>query len=115
MPTLNRQVRRWAEDDLQIDWAFERARVEDKLLRDEFGGRKKEALSPVEREDFEKAVDQRVDEIDQEIRRTQIPASMERYERKLAYLFALRSSLLMLAADPKGLDLSLRVIVPLED
>jgi hypothetical protein len=112
---LDKQVRRWAEDGIQIDWVFERGRIENRLLREDYGGRQKSGLSPVEREDFDKAVDQVVDAIDQEIRRTQIPALMEGYQRKLTYLSAVRSGLVMLAADPKGLDLSMRLIAPFQD
>ena len=115
MGTLEKRVRRWAEDEIVVDWAFERARVETEILKRDYGGRQKEALNPVERGDFEKAVDQRVDEIDQDIRRTQVPANEERYRRQLTYLSALRSGLVTVAADPKGLDLSVRLVAPLEE
>ena len=113
--TLDKQVRGWAEAGIETNWSFERGRVEGELLREEYGGRRKETLSPVEREDFEKVVDQRIDEIDRNIRKTQVPALMQGYQRKLTYLSAVRSGLMMLAADPKALDLSLRLIAPLED
>jgi hypothetical protein len=114
-PILEKQIPGWALDGIQTNWAFERARVEDQLLRSDYGGRQKEALSPVERGNFETAVDRRIDEIDQEMRETQIPALTAGYERDLTYISSVRSALLMISAAPKGIDLSLRLVAPLGD
>ena len=92
----------------------ERQRVEDKLLREQYAGKAKSALTPVELGDFEKAVDDRIDEIDREIRRTQLPLAQEKYARYLKYMSAVRAGLLMISADPKELDVTVRVVAPLE-
>jgi len=115
LPFLRKSVRRWAEDSIEVDWVFERQRVEDAVLRDEFRGKKKADLIPTERADFEQMVDLRVNEIDSQIRAQQVPALMEKYERKLTYGAAVRSGLLMLAADAKHLDLTLRLVTPLDE
>jgi len=115
LPTLRKSVQRWAEDGIEIDWGYERARVEDKILREDYAGKQRQELSPMEAGDFEKAVDARIEEIDQEIRRTQIPALVDGYERKLAYLGAVRAGLLTIAADDRSLDVALRLVVPLEE
>lgn len=114
LPTLKKAAQRWAEDGIEVDWAFERARVEDKILKSEYDGRKKDDLSPMESGDFEKAVDNEIDEIDRNLKRTQIPALLEGYERKLTYLSAVRSGLTMIAADHRSLDVAMRLLVPLE-
>ena len=115
--TLNRMVDRWAMDGIDIDWAFERARVEDKILREQYPGKQKATLSPLETADFERAVDQRVDEIDMEIRRTQVPMAREAYARKLKYIGSIRAGLMMISLNdkPASADLSLRLLTPLGD
>ncbi|MFT7486213.1 MAG: hypothetical protein ACI9F9_002068 [Candidatus Paceibacteria bacterium] len=117
MGTLNRSVDQWAMDSIQVDWTYERARVEDKVLREQYPGKQKGTLSPLEKSDFERAVDQRIDEIDLEIRRTQVPLAREKYERTLAYLNSIQAGLLMLAIQdkPVELDLSLRLMTPFDD
>jgi len=109
-----KQTRQWAEDSLEVDWAFERQRVEDKLLREEYDGKAKAALNDLELGDFEKTVDDRIDEIDRDVRRTQLPLALEKYERQLEYFSAVRAALLMISADPKELDVTVRVVAPLE-
>jgi hypothetical protein len=114
LPLLRRQADRWAQDSIAIDWAFERQRIEDRVLREEYGGRRKGDLSDLERGDFEGAVEEGVDALDAEIRRTQLPLARERYERRLSYLAAVRGALLLVGADPKELDVTLRVVAPLD-
>ena len=111
---MKKSALRWAEDGVNIDWAFERARVEDRILREEYDGRSKDKLLPIEVGDFERAVENKIDEIDRDIRRTQIPALLEGYERKLTYLSAVRAGLIMVAADHRSLDLTMRLLVPME-
>jgi hypothetical protein len=112
--TLEKQARRRAEDSIQIDWAFERTQMENRVLREDFGGRKKQQLGQVEKGDFESKVDARLTEMETTIKTQQIPLRMEQYEREFAYMRAVRGALLMLALDPKEFDLSVRMIAPLE-
>ncbi len=111
---LDKSANRWAMDSIQIDWAFERNRVETKILREQYSGKQKAGLTELEAVEFERKVDTRIDEIDQEVRRTQIPLAREAYDRKFKYLSAITGGLLMIAAQPKDLDISLRVLAPLD-
>ncbi|MCB9915275.1 MAG: hypothetical protein H6828_09010 [Planctomycetes bacterium] len=112
--TLEKQARQRAEDSIEIDWALERAQTEAKVLRDQYGGRSKDALGEVERTDFESDVDAKLSEIETNIKSQQIPALMAQYEREFTYMKAVRGALLMLALDPKFFDLSMRLVAPLE-
>jgi hypothetical protein len=114
LPLLRRMADQWASDSLAIDWSFERQRIEDRLLREQYGGRRKGELGSLEQGDFERAVEDAVDALDREIRRTQLPLARERFERRFAYLAAVRGALLMVGADPKELDVTLRVVAPLD-
>ena len=114
MPLLERLAEQWATDSIDIDWAFERQRIEDRVLREQYAGRRKGDLSDLELGDFERSVEDSVDELDREIRRTQLPLVRERFDRQLGYLAAVRGALLLVGADPKELDVTLRVVAPLE-
>jgi hypothetical protein len=111
---LEQQARRRAEDSIQIDWAFERTQMERKVLRDDFGGRAKNQLGGVEKGDFESEVAGRLELLETTIKTQQIPLRMEQYAREFQYLGGIQGTLLMLALDPKAIELSLRVIAPLE-
>jgi hypothetical protein len=111
---LDKSADQWAMESIHIDWAFERNRVETKILREQYGGKQRAALTELEIVEFEGKVDTRIDEIDQEVRREQIPLAREAYDRKFKYLSAMSGGLLMVTAHPKELDVSLRVMTPLD-
>ena len=95
------------------DAKAERARVETKILREGYGGRTLDALSPPEQAEFEKKVDAEMTTIRKTLREQQIPALMAEEERWISWSEGLTGGLVMLALDPKSFDLSLRVVAPL--
>ena len=111
--TLRKQARLRASDSIVIDWTFERARVEDLVLRESFGGRKATALGPAESADFDRLVDQKLEVVRTNIFDKQVPILMAEYERDITYSELIQGGLLMLAVQPKQFELALRVIAPL--
>lgn len=113
--TLEKQARQRAEDSIQIDWAFERQQMEQRVLREDFGERTAAELGDMEKTDFEAKVDENLNVMEDTIKNQQIPVLMEQYQREFTYLKSVRGALMMLALDPKAFELSVRVIAPVED
>lgn len=114
---LRKQARVVAEDAVagSIDWRTERARVETEVLRESFPGQRRGQLDPDSQTRLEELVDERMLATRQRILDEQVPAARARMERQIVYSEAASAVLGMLALDPKAMDLSLRVVVPLEE
>jgi hypothetical protein len=116
-PLLRKQAGRRAEQEasMAVDWRTERLRLEDSFLRERYPGVNRNNLTP----EIQAALDAHVTPILEERRdklsEQQIPALRAGYERQVTYSEMVSSSLLLLALDPKGFQLSLRAIVPLDD
>jgi hypothetical protein len=113
-PLLRERARLFAKDTIEIDWGFERARNEDLVLRQSFGGRKAQELTPAEKTDFDIQVEAKLNEVQQNITRDQLPAIMAEAERQIVYSEAIQGALLMLSVSPQQFDLALRVMTPTE-
>jgi hypothetical protein len=112
--TLRQQARVSAERAVQIDWKAERARVEDKVLRERFPGQRRGALTPEVQAEVDAIVDPELAALRETIFAQQVPAIIERRERWITTAELVPAALVMLALDPKSIDLSARVPVELE-
>jgi hypothetical protein len=106
--TLRVQARHTAGFAVQVDWKAERARIEDKVLRESFPGQKRGQLTPEVQEQVDRMVDPELDQIQQRVLAEQVPAIVARRERWIEVAQSVPAALLMLAFDPKSLELSLR-------
>jgi len=112
--SLRAMSRRWAEDSIVIDWRLERAKVEAQVLREQFPGQQQGSLSTAVQTQVDAIVDPQLDALKERIFAEQVPALEQASLRKIAYAEAVSGSLLRLNISPKKLELSLRVITPLE-
>jgi hypothetical protein len=97
-----------------VDMARERLREEALVLRQEFGGRRVQELSVDERARLDELVDARMGDLQTRLIAEQVPALRDTYVRRVGYAEAVQSMLMMVAFDPKWMEVSLGAIVPLE-
>lgn len=112
--SLRAMSRRWAEDSIVIDWRLERAKVEAQVLREQFPGQQQGSLSTAVQSEVDAIVDPKLDELKARIFSEQVPALEQETLRKITYSEAVTASLLRINFTPKTLDLSLRVVTPIE-
>lgn len=105
-----------ARDELlgSLDLARERVREEATVLRQEFGGRSADQLSEDEGALLGELVDARMDAMVGKVMDEQVPVLARTFLRRIGYTEAVSCVLLMLALDPKEMELSVRALVPLE-
>lgn len=115
VPVLRIGTRRAAEDSIVVDWKAERARLEDKALREQFPGSRRGQLSPDVQEKVDAIVDPQLVQMEKELREQRVPQLMAAQERVYTYLSAARAALAVLKLDPKTFDLSVRAVVPLPE
>lgn len=108
---IHRDVRGRIEGS--IDWKMERGRVENDVMKSEFPGKLRSQLSADDQTRFDEIVDGRLQAIKDKLISEQEPAMRARMERGLTYARAVSAALLVIAFDPKSIDLSLRAFVPL--
>jgi hypothetical protein len=97
-----------------VDMPRERLREEALVLRAEFGGRRVQELSVDERARLDELVDARMGDLQTRLIAEQVPALRDTYVRRVGYAEAVQAALLMVAFDPKWMEVSLGAIVPLE-
>ncbi len=106
---LRKIMRRTAELSVAYDPRLVRQQKEAEVLKQQFSGRRENALDEAEKATLQALVDQRMREFDVEFRSTQVPELYRAYERNITYAEAVDGALLQLALQPKFFDLSLRV------
>ncbi|MDZ4772828.1 MAG: hypothetical protein SGI72_06795 [Planctomycetota bacterium] len=117
--TLAPILRARAADDARsavfanIDWKSERSRLEDQVLREQFPGEKRGALTPERQLELDAIVDPKIDAMEKKLRSEQVPAFMAKQERFITYLEQLTGLVGVLSLDPRSFDLSIRVVAPL--
>jgi hypothetical protein len=99
---------------VNVDWKQERQRLEDKTLREKFPNLKR-PLSPDDQARLDEVVDPLLDQMERDIKATQVPALMAKEERSLTYAEAISAAMMVLALNPKSFELSLRVLAPLPE
>lgn len=114
-PILRSNARQLAIDEVRarIDFKAERARFEEQVLREQFPGQKRGALSPEIQDQLDAIVDPKVQSLEQRLMDEQVPAFMQKRERWITYLEQLAGATLVLSLDPRAFDLSVRVVAPL--
>ncbi len=105
-----------AEDQVlsHIDWKIERARLEERFIKEQFPGKRRGELDAATQKELDLFVDPEIDALDKRLRAEQIPAAMAGIEREIVYSEAVKCVLAVLSLDPKAITLSLRALVPLE-
>ena len=86
----------------RFDARTERQRVDAKILREQYGGRTAEDLSPPERAEFEAKGEAEMKAIRGRLKGEQVPVLMAEQERRIAWMEGTQSALLMLALNPKA-------------
>lgn len=112
--TLRQMSRRQAEDSITIDWRIERAKVEAEVLREHFPGQRQGSLTTAVQAEVDALVDPKLEEIKERIYAEQVPVLQAGIDRKITYAASVRAALLRLHFTQKTVDLSLRVVAPLE-
>ena len=113
--TLEARVPQAARDSVQIDWTAERAKAQAGLLRTEFGGRRTQQLSADEDARLKQRINELLDEVEREKVRVQGGETLARLKRQVSWLKGVRAFLLEASFAAREIDLSLRVVAPLQD
>jgi hypothetical protein len=113
-PILRQTAMERAKLSIRVDYASLRPIEERKLLDANYGGRKLSDLSPDERKRFDGEVNERLDAMQAQVQREQLPALMSEEERWFKTTEALDGALMFLRLDPKALDFSMRSLIPLK-
>ena len=98
----------------KIDWKVERARLEDRFIKEHFPGKKRGELDEGTQKELDLFVDPEIDKLDKRLRSEQVPAAMAAIERQIQYSETVQYALTMVALDPKAITLSLRALIPLD-
>jgi hypothetical protein len=114
IPVLRQSAESRARAQIHFEYKDFRPGEDQKILREEFGGRKPEQLSPDEKERFIQLGDARMDAMKAKLVRDQVPELVRKEDRLLKTLDACSAGMILLALDPKNFDLSARFVVPLE-
>jgi hypothetical protein len=117
LAVIRRQfAKKAAEDQVfnHIDWKVERARLEDKFIKEHFPGRRRGELDEATQKELDLFVDPEIDKLDQRLRSEQVPAAMAEIERQIQYSEAVKYVLSVIALDPKAIQMSLRALIPLD-
>lgn len=103
-----------ALNSINIDWKAERARVEEKVLREKYPGERRGQLSPEVQAEVDAIVDPELEQIERKIKAEQVPALAGKQERLATYLAEARAIMTLVTLGPKAIDLAVRVVAPLE-
>ena len=112
--TLEVRVPQAARDTVRVDWKTERSRAQAKVLREELGGKQPQQLSAEEERRYERRVNELLDEVEAEAQRVQGGEALERMTRQVAWLKGAKAFMLMASFAPREVELSLRMIAPLD-
>ena len=112
--TLEVRVPQAARDTVRVDWKTERSRAQAKVLREELGGKQPQQLSAEEERRYERRVNELLDEVEAEAQRLQGGEALERMTRQVAWLKGAKAFMLMASFAPREVELSLRMIAPLD-
>ena len=118
--TLSKTLRAYAERSAvdeakaRIDWDLERAREEDRVLREQFPGKRRNQLDSETQRQLNEIVGPSLALRERELLREQIPALKASFDRQITYFETCSVALLTLALDPKSFDLTLTAVAPLD-
>ncbi len=98
-----------------IDWDTERAREEDRVLREQFPGQVRGRLDQDTQDQVDAIVEPRLQELKARLVVEQAPAIQARMGRDVLYSELVSALLVMLALDPKHFDLTASAVIPLDE
>jgi hypothetical protein len=114
---IRRQLARRAAESQAlsaIDWKLERSRIEDRVLKEKFPGKRRGELDEQTQAELDLFVDPEIDQMDQRLRTEGVPLAMASIEREIAYSELASCVLAVMSLSPKTITLSLRALVPLD-
>lgn len=116
-PTLRKLARSWAENNAQlgVNWSARRQEEERKQLPALFPGKRRDQLNQTEQAQLDGTVDDVLRNEEARLKNEAVPQLMARKVREIEYLEAIEAGLLMMKLDPRSIDLSMRVIAPLDE
>lgn len=105
-----------AEDQVRakIDWNVERPKVEREVLAERFGSVGRSQLDATQQNEFNMAVNERLDAWLQRVLDEQVPAFRAGMERQIIYSEVITGALAMLSLDPRSFELSVRAMMDLD-
>ncbi len=96
-----------------FDPKAEREKVDAKILREQYGGKTRDALSPPEQAEFDAKGEEEMKATRRRLKEEGVPKLMAEEERHITWMEGVTNALLMLSLNPKSVDLSVRVNAPL--
>jgi hypothetical protein len=115
LPVLRQSAEGRAKAQIRFEYRDFRPGEEQKVLREEFGGRKAAELNADEKARLDTLVTGRLDNMRAKLFAEQVPELVKKEGRVLETLAACNGALFLLALDPKSFDLSGRVLLPLDE
>jgi hypothetical protein len=115
IPVLRQSAEARARSQIHFEYKDFRPGEEQKVLRDEFGGKKAAELSADDKLRLSQLVGDRLDAMRSKMFAGQVPELVKKEERVFKTIEACSGALFLLALDPKSFDLSGRVLLPMQD
>jgi len=115
VPVLRQSAELRAKLQVRFDYGQLRPGEEQKVLREEFGGKKATELGPDDKLRLDQLVTERLDAQKAKLYSQQVPELIKKEDRLFKTIEACSGALFCLALDPKSFDLSARVLVPLQE
>jgi hypothetical protein len=113
--SLREMAERAAENEVVIDWRVMRGQIDRRVLNEHFPDWNIDSLSIEQAAELEELASVERDNYERDLKAAQVPVLKASYDRQITYLQAMTGVLLEIALDPKKLDVSAQVILPLED
>jgi hypothetical protein len=113
-PYLRDWAEQWARFAVKVDWVTERAKAEDVVIREHYPGKRRGRLTDQEQDAVNGMVDPILRELRKRLEAEQVPILRAEKERQIIYGEAISAAMCMVAFDPRALDVSLRVVTPLD-
>lgn len=98
----------WAQEETEIDWEEETARIEEGLLAGEFSSWRDKEMPRAIRTRFEQAVEAAKEELDQERRMSAVPELQNRFRQNLAWIDLLEDAFLAARIDEASQRIEVR-------
>ncbi len=99
----------------KVDWASERARQEELILREKFPGSVRGKISPEMQNQLNELVNAKLDESEQRLLTEEVPKARAILGGRIDALRLCEGFLAMAALDPKSIEFSLSSLIPLEE
>ncbi|MAE28693.1 MAG: hypothetical protein CMJ87_06875 [Planctomycetes bacterium] len=113
-PYLREWSDQWARFAVEVDWVSERAKAEDQVIAQHYPGKRRGRLTDQEQDAVDGLVDPILRALRERLEAEQVPVLRAAKERQIVYGEAVSAALFMLAFDPRALDASLRIVMPLD-